>query len=220
MIAAHERVVIDLGTGSGQAVLRRARQYPNELVIGVDADAAAMADASRRAAASPRRGGLPNAMFLVAPAEELPGALAGTADELVVALPWGSLLRGILDTDVALLEKMRACLRARGEMELLLSTTARDGQRGLSLENAPDAACLAARFAVLGLDVREWRGADESDVTRLSSSWAKRLGIPARRPAWFFSLRSGPPVRAGERVRRCCRDRADARAACATVTAD
>jgi 16S rRNA (adenine(1408)-N(1))-methyltransferase len=50
-------------------VLAAARRRPDTLVIGVDANAAGMADASRRAA---RRGALPNALFAVAAAEHPP----------------------------------------------------------------------------------------------------------------------------------------------------
>ena len=60
---------IDLGTGDGRYVLRAAAEQPNTLVIGLDASAAAMAAASRKAA---RRGALPNALFTVAAAEHPP----------------------------------------------------------------------------------------------------------------------------------------------------
>jgi 16S rRNA (adenine(1408)-N(1))-methyltransferase len=53
-------------------VLATAAAQPDRLVIGVDASAAAMAAASRRAAARPARGGLPNALFVVAAVESLP----------------------------------------------------------------------------------------------------------------------------------------------------
>jgi 16S rRNA (adenine(1408)-N(1))-methyltransferase len=50
-------------------VLAAAAARPDTLVIGVDASAAGMAEASRRAA---RRGALPNALFAVAAAEDPP----------------------------------------------------------------------------------------------------------------------------------------------------
>jgi 16S rRNA (adenine(1408)-N(1))-methyltransferase len=50
-------------------VLRAAAERPDTLVVGLDANAAAMAEASRRAL---RRGGLPNALFAVAAAEHPP----------------------------------------------------------------------------------------------------------------------------------------------------
>ena len=62
-------MAIDLGTGDGRYVLRAAAERPNTLVIGLDANTAAMAAASRRAA---RRNALPNALFAVAAAEHPP----------------------------------------------------------------------------------------------------------------------------------------------------
>jgi 16S rRNA (adenine(1408)-N(1))-methyltransferase len=62
-------VTLDLGTGDGRQVLATAAQRPDTLVIGVDANAAGMAEASRRAA---RRDALPNALFAVAAAEHPP----------------------------------------------------------------------------------------------------------------------------------------------------
>ena len=62
-------MAIDLGTGDGRSVLAAAAARADALVIGVDASAAAMAEASRRAA---RRGALPNALFAVAAAEHPP----------------------------------------------------------------------------------------------------------------------------------------------------
>jgi len=185
-------VVIDLGTGSGQAVLRRARQDPDKLVIGVDADAAAMADSSRRAAASVRHGGLPNALFLTASAEDLPGPLRGSATLITIALPWGSLLRGLLAADARLIEAVAACLRPKGELQILLSATDRDEAANSTLLDEREAARLASAYESAGLQVVEYRQADESDVARLSSGWGRRLGIPRRRPAWLFRATPGP----------------------------
>ena len=61
--------MLDLGTGDGRHVLAAARARPEVLVVGVDANAAGMAEASRRAA---RRGAVPNALFVVAAAEHPP----------------------------------------------------------------------------------------------------------------------------------------------------
>ena len=82
-------------------MLARARREPDSLVIGVDANADAMAESSRRAAAPERKGGLPNALFVVAAAERLPPELRGIAAEVSILLPWGSLLRGALAFDDA-----------------------------------------------------------------------------------------------------------------------
>jgi tRNA G46 methylase TrmB len=62
-------VALDLGTGDGRYVLKAAAERPETLVIGADANAAAMAQASRRAM---RGEALRNALFLVMAAEHPP----------------------------------------------------------------------------------------------------------------------------------------------------
>ena len=62
-------MAIDLGTGDGRHVLAAAAARRDTLVVGIDANAAGMAEASRRAA---RRGALPNALFAAAAAEHPP----------------------------------------------------------------------------------------------------------------------------------------------------
>ncbi|MGZ8726513.1 MAG: class I SAM-dependent methyltransferase [Aeromicrobium sp.] len=187
MTARFSRVVIDLGTGTGQSVLRAARRAPDVLVIGVDTDAAAMREASHAAARPERRGGLPNSLFLVEAAEALPGPLSGRADLVTVALPWGSLLRGLLSADRELLGAVTALLKPRGEIELLLSTAPSDGLP-VRLSNETDVRRLADAYESAGLNVLEWRVATAGDIAELSSGWGRRLGIPERRTAWIFRL--------------------------------
>jgi hypothetical protein len=45
---------------------------------------------------------------------------------------------------------------------------------------------LAHALRDAGLDVTDHRPATAADVAALGSSWAKRLGVPERRPAWML----------------------------------
>src|SRR5436190_16837280 len=91
--------MVDLGTGDGRFVLLAARRDPTTLAIGIDADAASMLEASRRAARAPKKGGLANALFVVSAVEAIPEELAEIADDIRIAFPWGSLLRGVVGAD-------------------------------------------------------------------------------------------------------------------------
>ena len=62
---------------------------PDTLFIGVDTNASGLIDSSRR--------GGPNALFLVANASAALCAFARRADEVHIVLPWGSLLRAVLE---------------------------------------------------------------------------------------------------------------------------
>ena len=182
-------MVVDIGTGSGSAVLRRAAREPGTLFVALDADANAMADASRRAARPTRRGGHDNVMFLVAAAEALPGDLCAIADEVTVILPWGSLLSAVLNPGSATLAGIAQILKDSGEIRILVSSEKRDRSAGETDLDASAARELAQRYAAAGFETLELRPASRSDVEQLSSGWGRRLGIPERRPAWLFRLR-------------------------------
>ena len=161
----------------------------DRLVVGVDASAAAMAVASRRAGATPRRGELPNALFVVAAVEALPRELDGVADLVTVHFPWGSLLRGLLGADLATMAALTRVMRPGATLSMLLSSTARD--RGAGVEPIQERAlhALAAAYGRHGLTVTEARPATSADVAAARSTWGKRLGAGVQRPAWLLRAR-------------------------------
>ncbi len=80
-----------------------------------------MADAARRAAAKPARGGLDNVLFLQASLETLGDELNGLADRLTVNYPWGSLLRAVALPEPALLAKLAALAKPGAELDILVN---------------------------------------------------------------------------------------------------
>ena len=174
-------------------MLATAAAQPDRLVVGVDANAAAMATASRRAAATPRRGGLPNALFVLAAAAALPCELDGVADLVTVHFPWGSLLRGLLGADPAVMTGVARVLRPGGTLAVLLSSTPRDRGAGVGPIGATILEALAGPYARYGLTVTEVRPAGAADVADAHSSWGKRLGAGTRRPAWVLCARKDAP---------------------------
>jgi 16S rRNA (adenine(1408)-N(1))-methyltransferase len=163
--------------------LAAAAAEPDRLVVGVDASAAAMAKASRRAGARPERGGLPNALFVVAAAEALPAELDGLAVLATVHFPWGSLLRGLLTADPAVLGGLARVLAPGGTLSLLVSVTARDAA-GVEPIDQGTLVALAGPYGRHGLALTGFRPATPADVAASRSTWGKRLGAGASRPAW------------------------------------
>jgi 16S rRNA (adenine(1408)-N(1))-methyltransferase len=166
-------------------VLAAARAQPDRLVVGVDASAAAMAVASGRAAANPGRGGLANALFVVAAAEALPPELDGVADLVAVWFPWGSLLRGLLGVDPAMLTGLTQVMRPGACLSMLVSATVRDRGAGVAPIQEEILHALTERYGRYGLDLIEVRPATPADVAA-HSTWGKRLGSSGRRPAWLL----------------------------------
>jgi 16S rRNA (adenine(1408)-N(1))-methyltransferase len=181
-----EHVLVDVGTGVGNALLRRARREPGTFFIGVDAAADNLREASDRAQRQPARGGVGNLVFVVAAANDLPGDLAGIADEVTVVLPWGSLLQVVLLPDPVFVSRLQALLKPKGTVEMLVSVGESDVGAGSIDFDETRARALAADYDRLGLKPTEIRLAEAADVDRLGSSWGRRLAIPRRRQAWIL----------------------------------
>jgi 16S rRNA (adenine(1408)-N(1))-methyltransferase len=174
-------VTIDVGTGDGRAVLAAAAREPATLALGIDASAAAMAEASRRAARPARKGGLDNVRFLLAAAESLPAELSGRASRVTVLFPWGSLLRGCLGLEDAVACGVARAVAPQGVLELLLAPAERDGLAGVPTNEAAIIEAARRAFAPHGLRILEARTATPDEIAATGSSWARRLGVAGRR---------------------------------------
>ena len=168
-------MTVDAGTGDGRAVLAAAAREPATLVLGLDANAASMAESSRRAARPVRKGGIPNAAFVVGAAEMPPAELAGTADLVTVRFPWGSLLRGVVGRDAAVAAGLAALVGARGALELLVAPIERDGLDAMPTNAGALAAGAAAAFRAHGFEVDGVCEPSAAEIRATGSTWARRL---------------------------------------------
>ncbi len=184
-----------MGTGDGAFVLRRARAEPRRLHVGIDANAEALREASRRAARKPKRGGAPHALFVRAAAEALPDELAGLANAVTVLLPWGSLLRGVAAPEPLVLAGLRA-LCAPGAT--LLVVTGYDPRRDPGTAGARPLAPLSReRLDVEVLPAYRDAGfaadaavATPAELRGLGTTWASRLAFGRERSYWRIRARA------------------------------
>jgi len=171
-------------------VLATAAANPGQLVLGIDPVAAAMVESSRRASRPAGRGGLPNALFVVASAEALPAELRGVAALVTVNLPWGSLLRGALALDGAAASGIAALAAPGGRVELLVAPAARDRLAGDIDVRARVTGSLAADWRSHGLELLDARPATAEDLAARATTWGRRLGLErgTEREPWLLSL--------------------------------
>jgi 16S rRNA (adenine(1408)-N(1))-methyltransferase len=176
---------MDLGTGDGRFVLAHAAAHPDRLVLGVDANAAAMVDAARRASRPAGSGGVPNARFIVSSLDALPAELDELADLVTVHFPWGSLRSAAAGHDSEATARLVRLVCPGGTLDVRLADADRDG-------GAPiDPQAVAAAYMRLGLSPLAVRPANLADAIAVHSSWGKRLlrhPTPGR-AAWWISLR-------------------------------
>jgi 16S rRNA (adenine(1408)-N(1))-methyltransferase len=152
-----------------------------------------MAEASLRAARNPTRGGLPNALFVLAAAESPPAELCRRANLVTVTLPWGSLLLGALALDDEAAAGIAALVEPDGTLEVLVSVADRDAARlGIAPLARGDHAAIGDRWAHYGLVVDAFEPVAAEAVAATGSTWARRLtagGRTANRAIWRLSLR-------------------------------
>ena len=184
-------MIVDLGCGDGRAVLAAAAAEPGSFVIGIDAAAASMAEASRRAARSPNKGGLPNALFLVAGADVLDPVLDACADLVSVLFPWASLLHGALGLDTTVAAAIARIVKPGGLVSILASVTPRDGVPEVPCLDETAIARIADRWRRLGLALADAHLATPAELRASGSSWARRLAAGRERAAWRIELLRG-----------------------------
>ncbi len=153
-----------------------------------------MAEASRRAAARPSRGGHPNIVFVATGVEHVPPALDGLADRVTVRFPWGSLLGGALGLDGAVAAAIARLVAPDGRLEIVLSIVERDGAAvGRGAFEPADVEWMAVVYGDLGLDLTDARRLMPDEVRATGSTWARRLRT-ADRPVWRIGLHRPAPV--------------------------
>jgi 16S rRNA (adenine(1408)-N(1))-methyltransferase len=120
-------------------------------------------------------------LYVQAAAETLPAELDAIADQLVVNFPWGSLLRGVVGGDQAILSNLRKLCKADAILNVVISIDPlKDRSENLRL-GLPEIderylrETLPSRYAKAGFTVLEIKPVAENSWTQLRTSWAKRL---------------------------------------------
>lgn len=179
-IAPFASVTLDIGAGDGRFAYRYAQAHPDRFVIAVEPVRENVREISAKASRKPARGGLPNVLFVAASVEAMPAELQGIAQEVLVTLPWGSLMRGLILGEQRVLAGV-ACAGADGAtVRIVLNTRIFEEPLPIEARGLPEvtpeyAETLRDTYAAAGMEITRtaWMAADE--VAALDTTWAKRL---------------------------------------------
>lgn len=186
ILAAAERVLVDVGTGDARTAYRQAIAHPDWLVVGVDPAWQRMTETAVRAARKPAKGGAPNLVLVNSAIETVPAALHGVADDVTVLMPWGKLLRGVVLGEEDVLSGLRSVAKAGAPLEISIGTSIWRDPIPLEIRDLPEltpqtvvSTGLGDRLAAFGWEVADVRLVPHTDLDTISSSWARRLGSGA-----------------------------------------
>jgi 16S rRNA (adenine(1408)-N(1))-methyltransferase len=158
---------MDLGTGDGKFAFHHARTFPGHFVIGVDACRENLREHSRAK--------LPNLLFVIASAQDLPRELNGLGSHITINFPWGSLLESLLDGDPCLfLRGLEALTQPSANLDIRLNGGAL-AEAGWTLEAG--AWRIRENLVLAGWGAGRPLTMDSSALRKFPSNWAKRLAF-------------------------------------------
>lgn len=181
MVADASRVVADVGTGDARVPYRLARQNPDWLALGIDPAWTRMTSSSGRAIRPTNRGGAANLVLVRASIESLPRPLLDVADEVLVLMPWGRLLTGVIQGEADICGGLRALAREGASLDVTVGVSIWREPIPVALRGLPELTPdgvegdLADRWRATGWELDDAEQVPASKVDIGASSWTRRL---------------------------------------------
>jgi 16S rRNA (adenine(1408)-N(1))-methyltransferase len=165
-IAGYNRIFLDIGTGDGRYVRTLAEGHPDWFVIGLDACRENLREHSRVI--------MPNMLFVIASAQDLPGELSGLISDVTINFPWGSLLESLLAGDPKLINGLASLARPAASIALHLNGGAL-AEAGWSIEGGVNE--IYNKMLQASWRVKAPVPMDAQALRSFPSTWAKRLAF-------------------------------------------
>ena len=162
----YKRITLDLGTGDGKFAFCHADKFPDHFVIGVDSCRENLHEYSRAK--------LPNLLYIIASAQNLPQELNGLISNISINFPWGSLLESLLIGDPKLMSGLASISRSVTTVEIRLNGGALT-EVGWDLEAGVEK--IYANLLEAGWQVNIPTLMNTNALRSFPSTWAKRLAF-------------------------------------------
>ena len=175
-LASHSRAHLDIGCGDGSAALAYARKRPDTAVLGIDT---CLDNLNRKLRRAPD-----NLRFLRGDATRPLVELESQFDSGTIAFPFGSLLRGLLGGDSAVLDQILSPFKHEASVRVWINESAIQATVG-SEPDMPSA--LDSLQDALG--GKSAAALDHRDIRYESSRWAKRIGYGKPSRTWLITGR-------------------------------
>lgn len=158
-----------------------ARLNPTKFYIGIDANVKPLEKLSMKATRKLSKGGLPNAMFVCAAAEDLPEELTSVASQIHINFPWGSLLRAVAVGEREFLSSLRRIASDECALDIVIGIDTDKDRSELERLGVPNVTIdyireiLLGAYESAGFNAVDYRELQRDEWSRLETSWARRL---------------------------------------------
>lgn len=197
LICAYDKVCIDIGTGDGKNIYRKAKNDKETFYIGLDPVKENMEETAVKIAKKPEKGGVENTLLVVSTAENLPPELYGIADYITVLFPWGVLLEGIVKPEEEFIAALRKAAKPRAKFEFITTYSANCEENMMETRNMPELSTeyfngeYKDRLSQYGLTVQNVELFDNEYVKSFDSKWARRLAFGRKRDFYRITGTTG-----------------------------
>lgn len=193
-LSSYNKIHIDIGTGDGRYVYKKAVKDRETMYIGIDPSERQLKVNSKRA----RKNKILNALFATGSIEIFPEELYGVADSITVILPWGTLLQGIVNGTAEVLEKIKKMFKpgSKGISKLeIVFGYSQDAEpsevRRLGLDKLDKnyiSEIMVPAFAGARLKTEKIDELTKTDLNNFETTWSKKLRFGQDRPLYYMRL--------------------------------
>lgn len=189
-------IIIDIGTGDGKFVYELAKEYPDRLIIGIDPAHGPLEKLSAKINKKPAKGGLPNAMYVLAAVEDLPDELTDIANQVFINFPWRGLLRGIVMCDQLVWKNIRKVCKKGAFVDIVFGYDQEAEGHEMAEQGLPDITDdyienhmipTLRSFNFLSVDSFQ---IDHNHLKDFPSSWSRKLYFGQDRRFYYIRLQA------------------------------
>jgi 16S rRNA (adenine(1408)-N(1))-methyltransferase len=187
---SYKNVHVDIGTGDGKYIYRKAKKDPKTFFVGMDSSAERMSRMAWRAERKPEKGGISNIVFLYLPADEMPKELPRFANHITILYPWSRLLKDLIEPSSYTLKKIAQIATRKCKIEIALNYTVFEKEDYIKKLGLPRIdhnyieKILRPKYKENSLDIKKYEIIDKP----LESTWGKHLGIASQRKTLYIQL--------------------------------
>jgi len=194
LLVEYDSVVVDIGTGSGDFVYRKAKENPRCFYIGIDSSKESMLENAVKITKKLSKGGLSNVLYVLANAEDLPLELANIADKIYVNLPWGSLRDGLVKAEEKVLNSIRMLGKNKTLVDVSITYSKEHEVQEMMSRNLPSLSyqyfidILKPKYTAYGLYIKKINVWDNLALRNLNTKWANKLAYGKKRDFYNYSF--------------------------------
>lgn len=207
-IVGYSFVHIDLGTGDGRYVFKKALENKDTFYIGVDPSRRQLEIYAKKA----NKAKLKNCLFVLGSIEMFPVELFGIATNVSIILPWGSLLGGIVQTNNDVINTIRALFvdaffqgisdSVECRLDIIFGYSqntepkevARLGLNHLNIEHI--SSVIVPAFENVGFTKSLVRDIKKDELFDFETTWSKKLTFGQDRPLFHLVFHYKPLIKA------------------------